>query len=91
MQSTETTVGSIEAQYDWSETTPSFAVINAVAVLENVEPVALSTTLEATLFESVDPEALDALVTDGGPLAVSFSFEDYHVRIDGNTLIVSYD
>lgn len=75
----------IEHTYD--ESTPaSTAIVRAVAAAENVDPVDCPTDLEFTLYDHVDPEALDTLV--GGrhnraPLTVEFDVNRYHVEVDG--------
>lgn len=79
---------SIHGRYDWSRTPPSYAVVDAVAALENVEPTDPSTSLGVTLFEHVDPEALDAIVEGGDDVALSFAMGDYAVRIDGADLTI---
>lgn len=83
--------GFVQSNCDWSNRSPSIAVVDAIAALENVESTGLSDVLDATLFEYVDPEALDALVTGDGLVSISFPVDDYTVRIDRNRLIVSHD
>jgi hypothetical protein len=46
----------VQASYDWETTTPSQAVVEAIAIATNREP----TDLEP-LYDSVDPDALDGL------------------------------
>ena len=83
--------GTIRAEYDWAEITPSIAIINAVAAVENVEAAKLSSELAMVLYDYVDPEALDTIVTTGSEITISFSYGAYRVRIDGNELIISSD
>ena len=59
-------------------------MIAAIAVLENVNPM----DLEVVLHDYIDPTALDALVSNEKPVALSFPFGDYRIRIDGNVLAV---
>jgi len=80
-----------ENKYDWSNTAPSFAVIDAIATIENLEPTNLSVAFDTTLFDHIDPEALDTLITDGSEIAISFSYGDYGVQIDKNILRISLD
>lgn len=81
--------GTVRAQYDWTSISPTTAVIETVAIAVDREP----TTLEA-LYESVDPDALNALVhsressTRGDTVRVSFVFSDHHVSVDGTGEIV---
>ena len=66
------------------ETSPSFAVINAVCALENVDPVDAPGELGFTLHDHIDPQALDSLLESGdgdGAVRVEFVIGDYRVRI----------
>ena len=63
--STRTGVG--QQQLDWPETTPSTAGIDAIASAENTAATDVSTELDTTLFDHVDPEARDALITGDNP------------------------
>ncbi|MFP8954889.1 HalOD1 output domain-containing protein [Natrialbaceae archaeon A-arb3/5] len=83
--------GIVQQQLDWSETTPSMAVIDAIASAENTEPTDVSEELDTTLFNHVDPEALDALVTGNKRISISFTIDEYEVRFDGNKLDITYD
>lgn len=74
---------------DWSTESPSVAVVDALAELEGVDPLELSTTRVGRLTEHVDPEALDALVTETDGLAVSVPVGDYRVEIDDDELTVT--
>jgi len=60
-----------QSEQEWSNTEPSFAVVEAIAGLENVEPEDLSTPL----FDCIDSEALDTLITNSTEIAISFSYE----------------
>lgn len=75
---------------DWSSTSPSVAIIEAIASVENIGPVALATDEETTLNEYVDPDALDTLVTDqrANGVAITVTIDDYTVLIAGRELIV---
>lgn len=79
----------VQTEYDWSTTTPSHAVIQAISAIENVEPISLSDKVDATLYDSVDLDALDRLATTDTDVRISFRFETYLVEIDGNTVSVS--
>ncbi|WP_254522539.1 HalOD1 output domain-containing protein [Natrinema caseinilyticum] len=52
-----------EYRYD-CDTPPSIAIVRAIAVLENIDPIESASDLGITLCEHVDPSALDRLVTD---------------------------
>lgn len=80
------TDGIVRAQYDWASTPPSTAVIETIAVALNRDEL----TLEP-LYESVDPDALDALLrSNGAPsedantVTVSFIFADRQVTVQGS-------
>ena len=82
--------GTVRAEFDWSSRAPSMAVIETVAIAANAEPAGL-----APLYDSVDPDALDALVRsagkDGkdGAVAVAFALagHDVEVRSDGVVVV----
>ena len=79
----------IRAEYDWTATTPSAAVIETVAIASNrkltgIEP----------LHEVIDPDALDALIqssgaesVDGGTV-VTFEFAGRSVTVHGGGAVV---
>lgn len=84
---------SIRAEFDWSEVSPSTAVVETVAIAAGREP----TVLEP-LYETVDPDALDALIrsgdrdSTGGDTAVKLALDGYEVRVErGGTVVVSPD
>ena len=72
----------VERQYDCATIAPSVAVVEALADLEKVDP----TSLETRLNDYVDPDALDALVTRGKEMSVSFRLNDYRIRIESDEL-----
>ncbi|WP_247730257.1 HalOD1 output domain-containing protein [Halovivax limisalsi] len=83
------TVGAVSHnRYDWSVTPPSFAIIEAISAVENTEPVRLARALDTTLFDHVDPEALDTLVSGTERVALSFVMGEYAVEIDGNEVTI---
>ncbi|WP_247001071.1 HalOD1 output domain-containing protein [Halosolutus gelatinilyticus] len=49
----------------------------------------LSDVFGATLYDHIDPEALDALVAGEGHVILSFPIDDYRVRIDGEELTIT--
>ncbi|WP_233265006.1 HalOD1 output domain-containing protein [Halomarina oriensis] len=56
----------------------STAVVDAVASAEGVPPRRLE-----PLYDTIDPDALDALVTDDASVDVRFEYEWYTVRVHG--------
>lgn len=81
--------GGIRAEYDWSAVTPSTAVIETLAIALDREP-----TKVTPLYETVDPDALDTLVSRGrkasaavGP-SVRFIHDGHEVTVDSAGTIV---
>lgn len=79
----DVTTEPVRAQYEWSSTAPSTAVIETVAAAVNREP----TNLEP-LYESLDSDSLDTLLRSTGcasedaeTVTVSFSFADRQVTV----------
>lgn len=84
-----------ELEHTYDEETPvSVAIVQAIAALENVDPVANPVDLGFTLYDYVDPSALEAVVGDGtgnGAVLVTFEIDDYQVRVeDTGRLVVDY-
>ncbi|WP_255169854.1 HalOD1 output domain-containing protein [Natrononativus amylolyticus] len=65
-------------------------IIDALASLEDVKPVDLPSVLDDPLYDFIDPEALDVLVTDKGAISISFTIADYDIQIDGDELRIHY-
>lgn len=61
------------------ETPTSIAVVRTIAALENVDP----TALEFTLYDYIDPVALDRLIAHAGTgsTEVRFTVRDYRVSV----------
>lgn len=81
--------GVIQAEFDWSSRSPCTAVIETVAIASDSEP----TTIEP-LYESADPDALNALIRSNGSgskdgdVAISFVFADHDVTVHSDGVIV---
>ena len=73
--------------YDRSETPPSIAVVDAIASVEGVDPVSLSTVGGTTLYDHVDPDALDRLLGAEG-VQISFEVGMYTVQVVPDTVTV---
>ncbi|WP_139169296.1 HalOD1 output domain-containing protein [Natronobacterium texcoconense] len=80
---------SVCAQYDWSTAEPSIAIVEAIATLENIDPLDVSMSLDCTLFDHINPDALDTLITDDKPISISFALDEYSIRMDEDGLVVS--
>lgn len=57
---------------------PSTTVVEAVAAAERVDPV----NVPVPLYESIDPEALDAVVASADDVTIRFSYLGYVVTVD---------
>jgi len=81
--------GTVRAQFEWASTPPPIAVIETVAVALDREATAFG-----TLYESVDPDALDALLRSNGSsatpddLSVTFTVADRQVTVHGSGEVV---
>jgi hypothetical protein len=81
--------GTVRAQYDWASTPPPIAVIETIAGALDREPTALE-----PLHESVDTDALDALLRSKGSSAtpsgvtVTFTVADRQVTVHGSGEVV---
>ena len=64
----------VEHDYDAS-TPPSIAIVRAIAVIEDVDPVEEADELGLRLSNHVDPAALDQLVVDESDVDVSIELE----------------
>lgn len=78
------------AHYDFSgSVTPSTAVLETVATIEDVDPIELD-----PLFESVDPDVIDALFepsTGRSIECITFVFTGYEVTVHGDGTIAVTD
>ncbi|WP_306058268.1 HalOD1 output domain-containing protein [Natronococcus wangiae] len=76
--------------YDWSATSPSIATVTALATVTGVDQTELATEFGTTLYDHVDPEALDALVRDqkSEQVTVSFTIDHYQIWFEGDELAV---
>ncbi|WP_049954731.1 HalOD1 output domain-containing protein [Halostagnicola larsenii] len=88
-QSTDAREPLFRRTYDWSVTAASMATLTALGTLEEVDPVELPDVLGTTLYDHIDPEALDTLVTAEERVTLSFLIYDYRVRIDGEELAIT--
>ena len=88
---TGSTTFHLRRAYNWSDTAPSLAAVEALASIENVEPTELVTELEVTLYDYVDPNALDTLVQNGdsNSVTITFDVDSYRFQFEGDELIVT--
>lgn len=77
--------------YDWTEISPTAAIVEAVASVDGSPQTALD-----PLYGTIDPDALTELVDgndNSGDIEISFLFESYRVTVcgDGTVIVVSPD
>lgn len=85
--STELQSGVVRERFDWSSVKPSTAVVETVAAVAErdhgeIEP----------LYESVDPDALDALIADSSreacvSMTLTLAGYEVHLRSDGDVVV----
>jgi hypothetical protein len=78
----------VRAEYEWTSTAPSTGVVETIASATGRDP----TTLDP-LFETIDLEALDALLgaderTTAGEAVVSFRFSDREITVSSTGEVV---
>lgn len=76
--------GRYRARYDSRETTPSMAVVGTVASVRGVPPESIR-----PMYDSIDTDALNGLVTDArvGPVSVTFPFGGYDVTVTSDGFV----
>ncbi|SDR16497.1 HalOD1 output domain-containing protein [Natronobacterium texcoconense] len=78
-----------KATFDSTELAPSVAVVEAVAAIRGVEPL----DVEPSLYEAIDPGALDALVRTQitshrtGDCVVAFQYLEYEITVKSYGII----
>lgn len=75
-------------RFDVSERPPSMAAIEAVTAVEDVDAM----DLDRPLFDSIDPDALDAIIEAAGTdVAIEFTVATYDVVVHGVGEVRVYD
>ncbi|ADD04625.1 uncharacterized protein Nmag_1041 [Natrialba magadii ATCC 43099] len=67
---------------------PSLVTTEAIATFEEVEPESLSIDRGIRLYDHVDPDALDKLVSGDGDVSVRLDIEGYQVEMTNSKLTV---
>ncbi|WP_418281921.1 HalOD1 output domain-containing protein [Halorubrum sp. DTA98] len=82
----------IKTEYDPVVTSPSAAVIEAIASVKDTDPATLSEVAGITLYDYLDPDALNRLFTheDVDEISVTFSIDEYTVWMEGNKIAVAH-
>lgn len=75
--------------YDWTEISPTAAIVEAVASVDGRPQTELN-----PLYDTIDPDALTELVdrsTSSDDIELTFPFESYQVTVcgDGTVIVVS--
>lgn len=78
----------VTREYDWTTDSPCFAVIDTIARYEGIDTDRMSEQLPP-LHTTVDPDALDSLLTSSATLDFSFTYADYHVSVTDETVTVA--
>ncbi|MFC5278122.1 HalOD1 output domain-containing protein [Halorubrum rubrum] len=80
---------SVHVAHGRDERPPSLAVADAVADLAGVDSDALDEEAGIVLYDHVDPDALDALVThrSDGDVTLAFTVDEYDVRVDADEAV----
>jgi len=86
----EPTSETVRVGYDCDDTPPSLAVVEAIADLAGVEPTNLADETGIVLYEHVDPDALDTLVSARSdvPVNLSLTVAGYDVCVENTTVVV---
>jgi hypothetical protein len=84
---------SVRVTHDRDGRSPSLAVVEGIARLAGVETAALGAETGVVLYDHVDPDALNALVTENPDVdaSLSFTIDEYDVRVDGEEAVVRTD
>jgi|SRR6056297_2969728 len=84
---------SVRVTHGRDDRLPSLAVVEGIARLAGVDPDALAAETGVVLYDHVNPDALNALVTDHPDVDVSLSLtiDEYDVRVDGDEVVVRTD
>jgi hypothetical protein len=78
-------IGEVEQRFDWTETPPSSAIVETVAVAADTEP----TDLDAIQY-TIDADALDTLLGDAtgrDEFRISFEYAGNIVTVTGTGLV----
>lgn len=75
--------GDAPLRIEWTfddETPPSIAIVQAIAIIENADPTELPSEAGITLYDHIDPDALDRLVgeTDVAAVTIDLGFAPGH-------------
>lgn len=75
-------------QDQWSGSNPIPEIIESLADLEDTPPSELDSALGGPLYEYIDPETLEKIITQSEDVTVSFAVEWYQIEIDDSQLSI---
>ncbi|EMA60217.1 HalOD1 output domain-containing protein [Halorubrum lipolyticum] len=79
----------VRVEHGGAGPSPSRAVIEAVAGAAGIDPIDLGDEAGIVLYDHVEPDALDALVSHAGTdVDVSLSVAGYEVSVDATAVVV---
>ena len=83
---------SLRTDCDWSRRNPSLEIPKAIAVVENVDPTRLVPECELRLYDYIDPDALDTLITaeTGDPVEITLVIHGYLVVLDAEGFEIEF-
>lgn len=81
----------IKRQCEWCERPPSIEILETLAVVENVPVDDLHMELQQPLYEYINPESLDEVVTSQDDVTLGFDIDSYRIRIDDDELRIYGD
>ena len=76
-------------EYDVENTQPSRAILNSIADCEDVEIDQIANGHPDPLYNYIDVDALNELLTTRPSLEVSFPYSDYNIHIDGESVQIT--
>lgn len=81
-----------EVEYDRLSKPPSTAVVEAIASVEDTDPAALSDEYGVTLYDHVDPDALDRLVSaeHTSDIEITLGLDGYTVWVTPAKVLVAH-
>jgi hypothetical protein len=79
----------VRREYDWEQTTPTFAVLESIAVFKHGNPNLAKDVLDTPLNDYIDGDGLDKVVRSPASVTIEFTAASYDVRISGNQVTVT--
>lgn len=82
-------IGTVRVDHGRGVRSPSLAVVEAIAGLAGVDAEALGEEAGIVLYDHVDPDAIDRLVShrSGDGVDLAFTVDRYEIRVDGDEAV----